>query len=179
MLRNYSHVLKINLKPVTFIMNLFNSRRPSCKCTIQFWASHYFRCTTASTASAASAAFQSTSFRNCVKKEEGTTSKGTRKSWKAGARSFWSWQKKVLSYKQYFGDIEPTWLPEIIWRKKWKIYQVCFWDSYKTTNFPKVQIRIFTKVKYSYGVQRVPALRGFWDLKKTVLREIHVSGTRL
>ena len=28
-------------------------------------------------------------------------------------------------------------------------------------------------------VQRVPALRGFWDLEKTVLHEIRVSGTVL
>ena len=27
------------------------------------------------------------------------------------------------------------------------------------------------------AVQRVPALRGFWDLKKTVLCKIHISGT--
>ena len=26
-------------------------------------------------------------------------------------------------------------------------------------------------------LQRVPALRGFWDLEKTALRKIHVSGT--
>ena len=26
-------------------------------------------------------------------------------------------------------------------------------------------------------VQRVPALRGFWDLEKTVLHKIHVSGS--
>ena len=26
-------------------------------------------------------------------------------------------------------------------------------------------------------IQRVPALRGFWDLKKTALRKIRVSGT--
>ena len=28
-----------------------------------------------------------------------------------------------------------------------------------------------------YHVQRVPALHGFWDLEKTVLHEICVSGT--
>ena len=28
-------------------------------------------------------------------------------------------------------------------------------------------------------LQRVPALRGFWDLEKTVLHEIRVSGTVL
>ena len=27
------------------------------------------------------------------------------------------------------------------------------------------------------GIQRVPAIRRFWDLKKTALREIHVSLT--
>ena len=31
----------------------------------------------------------------------------------------------------------------------------------------------------SFAVQRVPALRAFWDLEKTVLHEIHVSGTVL
>ena len=29
------------------------------------------------------------------------------------------------------------------------------------------------------SIQRVPALRGFWDLEKTVLHEIHVSRTVL
>ena len=30
-----------------------------------------------------------------------------------------------------------------------------------------------------YLLQRVPALRAFWDLEKTVLHEIRVSGTVL
>ena len=28
-----------------------------------------------------------------------------------------------------------------------------------------------------YYLQKVPTLRGFWDLKKTVLRKISISGT--
>jgi hypothetical protein len=32
-------------------------------------------------------------------------------------------------------------------------------------------------VYYFNYVQRVPALRAFWDLEKTVLHEIRVSGT--
>ena len=32
---------------------------------------------------------------------------------------------------------------------------------------------------YKYELQRVPALRVFWDLEKTVLHEICVSGTVL
>ena len=32
---------------------------------------------------------------------------------------------------------------------------------------------------YNSAVQRVPALRVFWDLEKTVLHEIRVSGTVL
>ena len=32
---------------------------------------------------------------------------------------------------------------------------------------------------WSFKLQRVPALRAFWDLEKTVLHEIRVSGTVL
>ena len=31
----------------------------------------------------------------------------------------------------------------------------------------------------SFTIQRVPSLRAFWDLEKTVLHEIRVSGTVL
>ena len=37
----------------------------------------------------------------------------------------------------------------------------------------------FEKYLTSIHIQRVPALRAFWDLEKTVLNEIHVSGTEL
>ena len=33
------------------------------------------------------------------------------------------------------------------------------------------------QLKHFYDIQRVPALRAFWDLEKTVLHEICVSGT--
>ena len=35
----------------------------------------------------------------------------------------------------------------------------------------------FLNATYSKIVQRVPALRGFWDFEKTELREIRISGT--
>ena len=35
------------------------------------------------------------------------------------------------------------------------------------------------QLKHFYDIQRVPALRAFWDLEKTVLHEIRVSGTVL
>ena len=37
---------------------------------------------------------------------------------------------------------------------------------------------IKSRIQNKY-IQRVPALRGFWDLEKTVLHEIRVSGTVL
>ena len=37
--------------------------------------------------------------------------------------------------------------------------------------------RVFMKGKFDAYVQRVPALRAFWNLQKTVLHEICVSGT--
>ena len=35
----------------------------------------------------------------------------------------------------------------------------------------------FRQLDSNLQVQRVPALRAFWDLEKTVLHEIRVSGT--
>ena len=43
-----------------------------------------------------------------------------------------------------------------------------------------VQLLLFPVIcALYYNVQRVPALRAFWDLEKTVLHEILVSGTVL
>ena len=44
------------------------------------------------------------------------------------------------------------------------------------TSKPKNRCKIWKRIEL---IQRVPALRAFWDLEKTVLHEIHVSGTVL
>ena len=43
-------------------------------------------------------------------------------------------------------------------------------SEYMNFNFHQFNVMKLT-------IQRIPALRGFWDLKKTVLREIGISGT--
>ena len=50
---------------------------------------------------------------------------------------------------------------------------------YKSSETYANQPWFITILKYPDIVQRVPALRTFWDLEKTVLHEIRVSGTVL
>ena len=45
--------------------------------------------------------------------------------------------------------------------------------------FFKFTYIFFKNIMDQMGVQRVPALRVFWDLEKTVLNETRVSGTVL
>ena len=49
-------------------------------------------------------------------------------------------------------------------------------SSYKIKNF-KSLLKIFRKYFLFFRYKRVTVLRGFWDLKKTALREIRVNGT--
>ena len=45
--------------------------------------------------------------------------------------------------------------------------------------YEKIFLSFLKKSPLLASIQRVPALRGFWDLEKTVLHEIRVSGTVL
>ena len=111
---------------------------------------------------------------------------------------FWNFYNAIIyrwtEKKRYPGQIlDPSWhiwlqfldkisfrcKSELYWKKRWQVLhevKIIYTKYWKNSNESCTFFCWFADWDVR-AVQRVPALRGFWDFKKTTLCEIRISGT--